>query len=570
MTTGTSIRQRVPSVVLVALSILGLVALVLMFVGGSKVGATWDERIHAVMLSTYFDNGWYASPDWLVNGAPGPKLGDWPYYVYAPVAELFTHVVTVLSGQESWGGFSDSQAAYAARHVGTALMALIGVIAAGLTTKLITRSWRWALVTGAFVASVPMWVGHGMFNVKDLPVGTGYTLVTLGFVALLRTSYAMSARLRVLAYVSIVAGVLFSVGTRPASGLPIAMTMFAIAVFLIVLLFRRSTASLLLRPGIRLLDLVVASLASYLALVVIYPKGFINPYVMAHETLAISGKFPVYDAVLTNGTWLQQPVPWFYLPAWFGAQLPVLLLLLLLVFAIWWISAIVSLIRSRGRLTKRRLRTLEICLLVVPVGLQVFLLPLLAIALHSTMYNAVRQFLFVVPAVAILATIGLRGLLGWPLSAKPVLRVIIWALVTVGVALPVVDQVRLFPYGYVYFNEIASLKSIDGNWATDYWRASSQELAQIVPAEGSESCRLIDAKHESQPCADQAPFAPFWHERGINALPGTLGPNEYWLVRENGGDVTAPAGCVLHDQITRPLRGQTITIAQVFRCNSVA
>jgi hypothetical protein len=143
----------------------------------------------------------------------------------------------------------------------------------------------------------------------------------------------------------------------------------------------------------------------------------------------------------------------------------------------------------------------------------------------------------------------------------------VWAAVTVGLVLPTVAQARLFPYNYVYFNALATLKPINGNWATDYWRASGREITTLVPGKGEVSCIYIDAKHDFLPCADDATLGPFWADRGTHARPGTLEPGQYWLVRENNGELSMPAGCLLHDELTRPLRGQNVVIAQVMRCD---
>ena len=118
----------VPVWILVILGLVMATAVGMLYFGASAVGATWDERIHAVMLGEYFTSGWYASPDWLVNGAPGTFLGKWPYFVYAPVAELITQGFAVLTGAEPWKGFSESPAAYTARHLATGLIALLGIL----------------------------------------------------------------------------------------------------------------------------------------------------------------------------------------------------------------------------------------------------------------------------------------------------------------------------------------------------------------------------------------------------------------------------------------------------------
>lgn len=555
-------RVPAPTVIVVLTLIVIATATTIMFLGAFHVGATWDERAHLGMLQTYFETGWNVGPDWLVNGELDPFTGKWPYFVYAPVASLLIHLSAAISGNEPWGGFSTSPEAFAARHVMTALIALVGIAAAGAIAWLITRSWRWGLVAAALLASTPMWIGHGMFNVKDLPVGTGYTVATLGFVLMCRDGYGGNRQLRVLAWMSVVAGVVLAVGTRPASGLPIALTGVGILMFcLVVLALRRRHSRLVeLRPGPRAVDVLGSLLLAYLTLIAIYPKGFINPLRLVKETLLLSGRFPVTDAELTNGVWLPQPPPWYYLPTWFAAQLPLLLLIGCLIFLVLSFVVIVKRIRRPWP----GLVSLGPSLLIVPVVAQLLLMSLLAVLAHSTIYDATRQFLFVVPAAAVLAALGLRSVIG-RVAGRRALLLFAWILVSVGLVMPVVDQVRLFPYSYVYFNELASLKPIDGNWATDYWRASGRELVPLIPV-GETSCIFIDANHAERPCDVDSTFSPFWASQGIQAKPGQLAEGEYWLVRENNGDVTAPQGCSLHDQLTRPLRGQTLVISQIFRC----
>lgn len=557
--------ETLPRPLLVVSGLVFVIGVVLMAVGAFRVGVTWDERIHAVMLEEYFTSGWYASPDWLVNGAPDVFLGKWPYYVYAPVAALVGHFFAGVSGVEPWGGFSATADAYAARHLGAGFMALVGIGAAGAIVGMITRSWRWAILGAAVVASVPMWIGHGMFNGKDLPVGTGYTVATAGLVAMLLPDYGRGGKSRFGAIAAVVLGLTLAVGTRPASGLPIALAGAGmLACFGLYAAVRRRSPSWLPRVGRRSLDVVIGFVLGYLVLVAVYPKAFINPFTLAKESLLISGRFPVSDIVLTNGAWLAQPPPWFYLPVWFGFQLPLLVLAGCAVFIAFWSALLVRSLRARSG---AGLSAALVVVPVVPVVLQVGLLPLLAIAAQSTMYNAVRQFLFVVPAAGVLAVLGIRE------SARLLSgrwRGVLWVLVAMGLVAPVVASVRLFPYTYTYFSALASVQGVNGRWATDYWRASSQEMATRIPPAGLVVCSLPDPGESLSDCGMEAPYAPFWDQRGAAAVPGTLGPDEFWLARENNGDVTVPAGCTLHDTVTRPLRAEDVIIGQVFRCGPEA
>jgi len=559
-------KTRVPSLILAIAGIVSALGVVMMFLGTRAVGVTWDEKAHASFLEEYFTSGWNIGGGWLEHGELAPFLGKWPYFVYAPVSSWFAHAIGVITGTESTPGLISTADAYATRHIASAILALLGIAAVALTVQLITRSWRWAVLGTAVICAVPMWIGHGMFNIKDTPVGTGYALATLGIVALVRVDYGQTIRLRLIAYGGIVLGLVIAVGTRPASGVPVALTIMGILAAGVGYAFftRKQAQRTFSRLRIRLIDLIAAPIIAYVCLLLIYPNAFANPYRLIHETVAISGRFPVNDPQLTNGVWQTQPVPWTYLPTWFIAQLPLLVLVFSLIFCGYWLVAVLRTLRRRSTTTE-----LEGWVLAVPVIAQVTLLPTIAILGHATMYNSTRQFIFVAPAAAILATLGIRSLVN-SLAKQgtwiSVGRYAIWVLVAVGLLAPTVDQLRLYPYNYVYFNELATLKPINGNWATDYWRASSQELTRIIPPVGPTSCIYIDEKHPARPCDVDTSFEPFWNQRGADAQPGVLNDHEYWLVRENGGPIQMPPGCTLQGEITRPLRGEQVIIGQVAKC----
>lgn len=308
-----------------------------------------------------------------------------------------------------------------------------------------------------------------------------------------------------------------------------------------------------------------ALVVAYLLLVAIYPKAFINPIVLAWQALVVSARFPFDEPVLTAGISMAQPPPWTYLPWWFGAQLPLVLLIGCTMFVGWWIVMLIrTVMRRRARMDANQL---AMCAAVIA---QLLMMPSIAVALKSNMYNGSRQFLFVVPAAAILAALGIwlvsRWLQGSPGRSPWVLRGW-WALVVVGVATPVIAQAFLMPYNYVFFNSITALQPIEGHWPTDYWRASSREIMQRLPVDGTESCGYEQGRSgKLHPCAEEPMFAPYLAERGSAAKPGGLGEGEYWLVRENQGDLSLPAGCRLHDEITRSLWGQNIVIASIAAC----
>ena len=554
---------RVPRPVL-GVMLIFLVPVVLLFVGATTVGVTWDEKTHVLMLDTFFAQGWNVTPDALLPGGTPDPAYIWGVYVYGPVGELFAHAVAVLAGQETLASVSFESGAYAARHVGVAILALLGAAAAGLTVRIVTRSWAFGVTGVTLLMVTPLWVGQGMFNVKDIPVASGMAVATLGIVLLLSDA---GRRGVVLGTLALSAGAVLAAGTRAAIGVPIAASLLA-GFGMWGLLALRGSERTQLREAVRGMVWGLAGLVlAYGLLVLIYPNAFANPFVLAWEALVVSARFPFDEPVLTAGMWMDQPPPWTYLPLWFGAQLPVLIIVGAVGFTAAWVVMVVR--RILGQETVLGNRQLAMITVVV---CQMLLMPVVAILFGSNMYNGTRQFLFVVPAAAIVATLGIwtaarwvteRGGSPWKLRA-------LWLVVIVGIVAPVITQVRLFPYNYVGFNAVASAWPISGNWSTDYWRASGRELMERLPP-GPESCAYEQSrKGDLHPCSIEPMFVPFLDERGIAAKPGSLEPGEFWMVRENQGITEIPEGCALHDEITRPLWFQEIVIGQVLRCSQGA
>ena len=145
---------RVPRPVLLISIGAVVIGFAMMLLGGWLGGVTWDEKTHVLMLKTYFSDGWNVSPDALIAGIPDPAY-IWGVYVYGPVGELVAHVFTTMVGIESWGDPITSATAYAGRHLAIGFMALAGVLAVGMTARVILRSWSWALLGAALLAVTP-------------------------------------------------------------------------------------------------------------------------------------------------------------------------------------------------------------------------------------------------------------------------------------------------------------------------------------------------------------------------------------------------------------------------------
>lgn len=550
----------------VAASIVLATNTVMAFLGTHRVGSTWDEGSLVYKLNSYFESGWHTAAP-IINGEPDPNF-YFGTYVYGPVGQIIPHLVNVVLGNDrflqSAGTTSD---AYSGRHIGVVIWGLLGLTAVLLTLRLLLNSWRWGIVGAAILSSIPAWTGHAMFNIKDTPAATGYTIFTLGLVALVHNSYFRSAKVRLMAFMGLTLGLTIAIGTRTGLALPLIVSLPLFV--LLASLFDKAANSqgqVTFRGIRRFLEGFVAYPVAYLLLLLVYPKAYLRPIEVGIESLLESASYPVNEAQLVAGTWMTQPVHWMYLPTWLWAQAPLLVSACTLLLLALFLAQVIRVLVIRQPNNYQWLAPESL-----PVLGQLFLVPLGVIISGSVLYNATRQLHFVQPALAISATLAVAWIYA-RLTSRATLQPWasrLWlALVTAGITVPTLAQIQLFPYGYVYLNGLVAMNPVDGNWPTDYWRASGPELMRNLPSGGRESCGFDQLmKDRLVPCTDQAMFAPYLDQRGIDAETVELKPSEYWFVRENQGFVDLPPGCTEFASVTRNMFWQQITIGQIAVCD---
>lgn len=208
------------------------------------------------------------------------------------------------------------------------------------------------------------------------------------------------------------------------------------------------------------------------------------------------------------------------------------------------------------------------------VTLQLALLPAASILAGSTMYSGLRLHLYMLPAVAILAGIGAAKLIRATRAkgSSPRLRWAAALVLAAALAVPTVEQTRLYPYNYVYINPLAGLGGVEGRWETDQLYVSSREAFRGVPPSVTPLCAyglIIPGRPTSEmirTCGlNHALFKPFRDELGEDAT-ATPRAGEVWVVGRTRAGNHPPHYCREDDTVTRPLRTEEIVMAHVLRC----
>ena len=108
--------------------------------------------------------------------------------VYGFSYQLLGHIAAIATAGEPIGDTAYSADALLARHWISVLLVVVASAAVAAVALLLTGDKLISVWASAALLAVPVFLGHGMFNPKDIPVACGYTLVTLGCVMWLQRS----------------------------------------------------------------------------------------------------------------------------------------------------------------------------------------------------------------------------------------------------------------------------------------------------------------------------------------------------------------------------------------------
>jgi hypothetical protein len=232
--------------------------------------------------------------------------------------------------------------------------------------------------------------------------------------------------------------------------------------------------------------LAVVLLVAWVLMLSLWPWAQLNPILNPLRSVRNAARFSFVGTTLFFGQQVPaRKAPVGYLPAWFGLQLPETYFVAALAgVAAYIFGRRFSTGDHRSWMAEHSTSRIELGFLAFVV-----LFPIAAaMILRSTLYDAVRHFLFVVPPLAVLAAAGIECGLRPPVPRA--VRVLIACSATMAAVLTAWDMIALHPYQSVYFNRVfaGGLRGAAGRFETDYWGNSYREavewVVQNVPGKG--------------------------------------------------------------------------------------
>lgn len=442
----------------------------------------------------------------------------------------FYGIIAVLPAYlaERWaaaGGSANSMAVYTYVLHATAFLCYLLTIV--LTYRILHRTTgdRIVAVIGSWLLALyPLWLGYAFFNHKDLP--TAFTVLFALYAAILVLQSGDNQKaLRRAGWLLVLASIL-------AAGLKIA------ALVLIIPAWAATLLHLARRREFAFVAKICA--ASVLGIYVITPVAWTDPFNFATQSLLLMSRHSWNGCTVTAGACVQPHSPawsaWTYMSQLYLAQLP-------LFIAVGAVLGVLSApFRNAAQMT-------------IAASL---LLPLILIsARNSTIYDGLRQLLFTVPLIFVLAALFwhdvTRGARGHGAATIAVLlgAFFVW------------DNVRMFPYNYISYNLISRQMANSSNFETDFWGFSLREAAQLPVVRESTLPVVGNPSHLIAPYV-QPPGRPFQGAETIR----TLGTGNDAILVSYTRYTPVPAGCSDVQYVARqlPAGGRVLLLSFAARC----
>ena len=343
---------------------------------------------------------------------------------------------------------------YAVRHLLTALTGIGGIVAVWATARAIGGS-RAALLAALAIALCGTWYGAMFNHTKDIPfaaamMGAVYLLVRIGR-ELPRPRWHL-----VLAF-GLVCG--FALGIRVLGMLLVGYAAFVVATYAPI--FRgetwRATFVFVARSTLRFLP---AFVLAYAIMIATWPWAALAPLNPLRAMTAFADFHYQIKTFLDGHVYYMADVPRWYIPTYMAIKLT----LLLLVGAV--LAVALAMLPRREAGVENAARRKEIAL----VALAAFFPLMCDVIAGGPAFSGMRHFLFTVPPIAVLAGLGLNGLLARLQVRRPLVAAFALALVLLDLGWNATTLYRLHPDEYLYFNPlVGGLAGASRRYDTDYW-----------------------------------------------------------------------------------------------------
>ncbi len=405
----------------------------------SQYGVSWDEPLHR-NWGKIFTLFWRTGDRSLLELMPGNGIQ------YGPIYFFLNYVVAEYFYNHGWLTYVE------AHHILTVCVSAVAVFLSYMFGQMIGGK-KTGLFTALFIVLFPQFIAHAHYNPKDIPLMTVVLLTALVFsVALTRHSRKLL----------ICSSFLFGLSVAVKINALLMAPVFGLTYIAWVLVCGRGmTWVVLLRRELPLI--VGAIIAGVSALYFFWPSAWGDPMLIPRAVTFFLGENFWHGQVLFLGAeYSGAQLPFYYMPFEFVTAMPLLTL-------VAFIAGIFVILR--------RISWSEQSVQYLFLLLWIFFPLMFSMKPGLVRYDGIRQFFFILPAIAVVSALGLSQLHDKLIrrSNNRFAGTIFLGLVFMSLGSQVLT---LHPFEGSYRSEILQLlykQDLDETFQIEYWGATYKQ-----------------------------------------------------------------------------------------------
>ena len=401
---------------------------------------------------------------------------------------------------------------------------------------LITKDKNYSSLSTFLYLTYPYLLGHSFFNVKDIPFLSIWLISTFYIIKITKCFYEeKKIRNKNLIILAFLTAFLLSIRIS------------GVLIFFEYLIFLLFVINILNFNFLKFCKLFYKKITLFfLAIIIIFyilsPAYWDNPLEVVNGLKSMSQHIQTVCTLTLGECMKAQNLPSSYLPIWFFFKLPVIIIL-----------GLIFLIFKE----KYFFRSTHNILFVAPIITSTLLIFFLLILLNVNLYDELRQVMFLIPLLFIIS-----------LSAIFILtKKVSYFLISVFVIFFIFQNIKIYPYNYVWLNNFTNFIKISNNFELDYWGVSSKKLALIFNKKNMKPNECIISNRnrgiEDFIASKDVCFLSFQNLHKKNIRPF------YVALMERSTKKGLPNNCdrIHSEEIKMNFSRESLVMAKVFKCN---
>ena len=347
------------------------------------------------------------------------------------------------------------------RHIINQLMAIAGLLFTGLTARKFTKSWTSSIFAIWLLFLTPSFMGHFLFNTRDIPFYAGYIATTYFIISFLEELPAPTWK------TSICLMLAFSFTTNIRIGGFLLLLYFGLFTVVYLAANKELLAATLKNAANILIKTAVILVGGITLIILTWPFMLKRPSAL-FEALGIASKFPMKVNINFEGNAIDSlNVPVYYIPKYMLVTIPIFVIICI-------ISGFIIFLLNIKR-DNWKIGSLLLFTILFPV--------IYAISTNAALYSSWRHFLFIFPGMCIFGAYGLQK--AFTLSLKLPFKIALGAFCLILMIKPIAFCMRNTQYEYCYFNEVAgNFKGAFYTYDNDYWEITMKNaLVKLIEDE---------------------------------------------------------------------------------------